>query len=235
MTEKTYIAIAIDGPAAADKTTQAKALAKLLGYTYVDTGALYRTLALYKILTGRSDDCLNYDSFPVVEELLATAKITFGYNGQTDQRVYLNGRDVTNEIRTPEISAMSSRLSAVPAVRAHLLDMQRQEALSGNVVMEGRDIGTIVLPDAQHKFFLTADPLVRAYRRRKELAKAGRDVDPVTLVKDIMERDYNDSHREIAPLKKAKDAYVVDCSDLTIEQTTQTLLAMTQLNGLPEA
>lgn len=235
MTEKAYVAIAIDGPAAAGKTTQAKTLAKLLGYTYVDTGALYRTLALHKILTSRGDDCLNYDSFPVVEELLATAKITFGYNGQTDQRVYLNGRDVTNEIRTPEISAMSSRLSAVPAVRAHLLDMQRQEALSGNVVMEGRDIGTIVLPDAQHKFFLTADPLVRAYRRRKELAKAGRDVDPVTLVKDIMERDYNDSHREIAPLKKAKDAYVVDCSDLTIEQTTQTLLAMTQLNGLPEA
>ena len=235
MTEKAYVAIAIDGPAAAGKTTQAKALAKLLGYTYVDTGALYRTLALHKVLMGRGDDCLNYDSFPVVEELLATAKITSGYNGQTDQRVYLNGRDVTNEIRTPEISAMSSRLSAVPAVRAHLLDLQRQEALSGNVVMEGRDIGTIVLPDAQHKFFLTADPLVRAYRRRKELAKAGRDVDPVTLVKDIMERDYNDSHREIAPLKKAKDAYVVDCSDLTIEQTTQTLLAMTQLNGLPEA
>lgn len=129
----------------------------------------------------------------------------------------------------------ASITSANPSVRAALLKFQIDQAAKGNVVMEGRDIGTVVLPDAQHKFFLTADPLVRAYRRRKELVVAGRDVDPVTLVKDIMERDYNDSHREIAPLKKAKDAYVVDCSDLTIEQTTQTLLAMIQLNGLPEA
>lgn len=129
----------------------------------------------------------------------------------------------------------ASITSANPSVRAALLKFQTDQAAKGNVVMEGRDIGTVVLPDAQHKFFLTADPLVRAYRRRKELAKAGRNVDPATLVKDIMERDYNDSHREAAPLKKAKDAYVVDCSDLTIEQTTQTLLAMIQLNGLPEA
>ena len=235
MTMPKYVAIAIDGPAGAGKTTQAKLLAKALGYTYVDTGALYRTLALHKVLAGQSDACLNYDSFPVVEELLDTAQITFGYNGQTDQRVYLNGRDVTNEIRTPEISAMASRLSAIPAVRAHLLDMQRNEALSGNVVMEGRDIGTVVLPDAQHKFYLTADPLIRAYRRGKEMREAEQTFDPVDLVTGIMERDYNDSHRETAPLKIAKGACVVDCSELTIKETTRTLLAIIALNNQPEA
>lgn len=230
MTGKTYIAIAIDGPAAAGKTTQAKMLAKTLGYTYVDTGAIYRGFALHKMWLekegGKKISC---------ETALHTLDFEFARDKEGNQRVIIWGEDVTDYLRTPEVSMEASITSANPSVRAALLKFQTDQAAKGNVVMEGRDIGTIVLPDAQHKFFLTADPLVRAYRRRKELAKAGCNVDPVTLVKDIMERDYNDSHREAAPLKKAKDAYVVDCSDLTIEQTTQTLLAMIQLNGLPEA
>lgn len=230
MTGKTYIAIAIDGPAAAGKTTQAKILAKTLGYTYVDTGAIYRGFALHKMWLekegGKKISC---------ETALNTLDFEFSRDKEGNQRVIIWGEDVTDYLRTPEVSMEASITSANPSVRAALLKFQTDQAAKGNVVMEGRDIGTVVLPDAQHKFFLTADPLVRAYRRRKELAKAGRNVDPATLVKDIMERDYNDSHREAAPLKKAKDAYVVDCSDLTIEQTTQTLLAMIQLNGLPEA
>lgn len=225
-----YSAIAIDGPAAAGKTTQAKILAKTLGYTYVDTGAIYRGFALHKMWLekegGKKISC---------ETALRTLDFEFARNEEGNQRVIIWGEDVTDYLRTPEVSMEASITSANPSVRAALLKFQTDQAAKGNVVMEGRDIGTVVLPDAQHKFFLTADPLVRAYRRRKELAKAGRNVDPATLVKDIMERDYNDSHREAAPLKKAKDAYVVDCSDLTIEQTTQTLLAMIQLNGLPEA
>lgn len=225
-----YSAIAIDGPAAAGKTTQAKILAKTLGYTYVDTGAIYRGFALHKMWLekegGKKISC---------ETALRTLDFEFARNEEGNQRVIIWGEDVTDYLRTPEVSMEASITSANPSVRAALLKFQTDQAAKGNVVMEGRDIGTVVLPDAQHKFFLTADPLVRAYRRRKELAKAGRDVDPVTLVKDIMERDYNDSHREAAPLKKAKDAYVVDCGDLTIEQTTQTLLAMIQLNSLPEA
>ena len=230
MTEKAYVAIAIDGPAAAGKTTQAKILAKTLGYTYVDTGAIYRGFALHKIWlekeSGKKISC---------ETALRTLDFEFARDKEGNQRVIIWGEDVTDYLRTPEVSMEASITSANPSVRAALLKFQTDQAAKGNVVMEGRDIGTVVLPDAHHKFFLTADPLVRAYRRRKELAKAGRNVDPATLVKDIMERDYNDSHREAAPLKKAKDAYVVDCSDLTIEQTTQTLLAMIQLNGLPEA
>lgn len=230
MTGKTYIAIAIDGPAAAGKTTQAKILAKTLGYTYVDTGAIYRGFALHKMWLekegGKKISC---------ETALNTLDFEFSRDKEGNQRVIIWGEDVTDYLRTPEVSMEASITSANPSVRAALLKFQTDQAAKGNVVMEGRDIGTVVLPDAQHKFFLTADPLVRAYRRRKELAKAGCNVDPATLVKDIMERDYNDSHREAAPLKKAKDAYVVDCSDLTIEQTTQTLLAMIQLNGLPEA
>lgn len=225
-----YSAIAIDGPAAAGKTTQAKILAKTLGYTYVDTGAIYRGFALHKMWLekegGKKISC---------ETALRTLDFEFARNEEGNQRVIIWGEDVTDYLRTPEVSMEASITSANPSVRAALLKFQTDQAAKGNVVMEGRDIGTVVLPDAQHKFFLTADPLVRAYRRRKELTMAGHDVDPVTLVKDIMERDYNDSHREVAPLKKAKDAYVVDCSDLTIEQTTQTLLAMIQLNSLPEA
>ena len=188
MTGKTYIAIAIDGPAAAGKTTQAKILAKTLGYTYVDTGAIYRGFALHKMWLekegGKKISC---------ETALNTLDFEFSRDKEGNQRVIIWGEDVTDYLRTPEVSMEASITSANPSVRAALLKFQTDQAAKGNVVMEGRDIGTVVLPDAQHKFFLTADPLVRAYRRRKELAKAGRNVDPATLVKDIMERDYNDS------------------------------------------
>ena len=157
MTEKAYVAIAIDGPAAAGKTTQAKILAKTLGYTYVDTGAIYRGFALHKIWlekeSGKKISC---------ETALRTLDFEFARDKEGNQRVIIWGEDVTDYLRTPEVSMEASITSANPSVRAALLKFQTDQAAKGNVVMEGRDIGTVVLPDAQHKFFLTADPLVRA-------------------------------------------------------------------------
>jgi len=217
------VAIAIDGPAGAGKTTQAKALAKALGYTYVDTGALYRALAVHQMEMEEANKMQIS-----TEELLRSADIHFGHNAKGDQRVYLCGKDVTNELRTPEVSMRASDISAIPEVRKFLLNMQQEIAKTTSVVMEGRDIGTVVLPDAEHKFFLTANPLIRAYRRRKELlAKGSRevDIDPQKLLNEIMQRDYNDSHREVAPLKKAETAIMIDCSELSISETTTTMLA----------
>lgn len=229
---KKNIAIAIDGPAGAGKTTQAKALAKALGYTYVDTGALYRALAVHAMnLDIKPLKELGYMPYQV-DELLRTADIEFKYNKSGDQRVYLCGKDVTSKLRTPEIGMMASDISTDPKVREYLLETQRAVARTNSVVMEGRDIGTVVLPDADYKFFLTADLFIRAYRRRKELLSKneGAIVGHHKLFEDMMMRDFQDSHRKIAPLKKAEGAIEVDCSEMSIKETTYTLLSYVKLS-----
>ena len=191
------IAVAIDGPAGAGKSTIAKAAAKQLGFLYVDTGALYRATGLKFSRLG-FDTSLDCD----LAEILSKTEVNFGYI-EGVQHVFLDGEDVSEDIRTPEASMMASAVSAKPAVRAYLLEMQRKIARENNVIMDGRDIGTVVLPNAQIKIFLTASAAVRAERRYKELIEKGEQVTYDEVLKDIEKRDYNDSHREIAPLKPA--------------------------------
>lgn len=210
------LSIAIDGPAGAGKTTQAKAVAKVLGFTYVDTGAMYRTLALYMKEAGKT--------MGEVPAALKDVEMRIVREKSGDQKMFLGTRDVTGLIRTPEISKLASDISAIPAVREYLLETQRQLARENNVVMEGRDIGTVILPDATLKVFLTADLDARAWRR-------GRQMEPGTyllsrLAEEIKARDENDSKRAEAPLTKAEDAYFLDCSRLTIKETTEAILEM---------
>ena len=208
---KTY-SIAIDGPAGAGKSTIAKRLAKELGYYYVDTGAIYRTVAYFLDLLGISpkdvDGVTRY-----LDEL--TIDISWDENGK--QHMIMNGMDVSNDIRTPDISMKASDVSAHAVVRDMLLDMQRDVAKKHNVIMDGRDIGTVVLPRAQVKIFLTASAEVRAQRRFQELQAKGKKDTFDQVLKELQKRDYQDSHREIAPLKQAKDAVVVDTSALDID------------------
>ena len=206
------INIAIDGPAGAGKSTVAKAVAKKLGFIYVDTGALYRSIGVNVLRHSVATD----DSEAVVS-LLPETNVELKYI-DGNQRVFLNGEDVSDEIRLPEASMAASNVSAIPEVRAFLLDLQRDMAKKNNVVMDGRDIGTVILPDAQYKFFLTATAEVRAERRYKELQEKGITVDFNELLEEIKQRDYNDSHRATAPLKQADDAVYVDSSDLTLEE-----------------
>lgn len=214
-----YIAVAIDGPAGAGKTTQAKALAKELGYTYVDTGALYRAFAIHKI---RMEERLQMEVS--CDAALDTFEFEFVRDEAGNQRVKVCGEDVTDQLRTPEVSMVASTTSAFPAVRAALLEIQKKQALSQNVVMEGRDIGTVVLPDAQVKIFLTADSEIRAKRRVKELRASGQKANFDEILAQIKQRDYQDSHREVSPLKQADDAILVDCTCTGIEKTTNVLL-----------
>ncbi len=208
---KTY-AIAIDGPAGAGKSTIAKRLAAELGYHYVDTGALYRTVAYFLDLLGVSPkDADGIERY--IDEL--TVKIEYDEEGK--QHMIMNGMDVTGEIRTQDISQKASLVSAHPLVREALLDMQRDVAKSHNVIMDGRDIGTVVLPKADVKIFLTASPEVRAKRRTDELLAKGQKADFETVLKEIQQRDYQDTHREIAPLKMARDSIKLDTSELDIE------------------
>ena len=204
--------IAIDGPAGAGKSTIAKALAKDLGYQYVDTGAIYRTVAYFFDLWGVSpkdiDGITRY-----IDEL--TVGIEYDEDGV--QHMIMNGMDVTEDIRTQEISQKASIVSAHAIVRDMLLDMQRDVAKKHNVIMDGRDIGTVVLPKATVKIFLTASPEVRAKRRCDELNAKGQKANFQQVLKDIQQRDYQDTHREIAPLKQAKDAVKVDTSALDID------------------
>jgi cytidylate kinase len=202
ITERNYImytAVALDGPAGAGKSSIAKRAAKALDFIYVDTGALYRTVGLAAMRN-------NVEPAPGAEldALLAAIKVELTFNEKGEQIVLLDGEDVSGEIRTPEASMMASRISAVPAVRAYLLDLQRNMAKTDNVIMDGRDIGTVVLPDAKVKIFLTASPEARAQRRWKELSEKGMDVSYDDVLKDVVERDYNDTHREIAPLRPAE-------------------------------
>ena len=209
---KTY-SIAIDGPAGAGKSTIAKRLARELGYYYVDTGAIYRTVAYFLDLWGVSPkDVDNVNRY--IDEL--TVGIEYDEDGL--QHMIMNGMDVTGEIRTQDISQKASLVSAHACVREMLLDMQRDVAKAHNVIMDGRDIGTVVLPKADVKIFLTADPEVRAKRRYDELIAKGQKANLDTILKEIKQRDYQDTHREIAPLKMARDSVKVDTSNLDIDQ-----------------
>ena len=209
---KTY-SIAIDGPAGAGKSTIAKRLAKELGYQYVDTGAIYRTVAYFMDLWGVSPkdiDGINR----YIDEL--TIEIEYDEDGL--QHMIMNGMDVTADIRTQDISQKASLISAHAVVREVLLDMQRDVAKQYNVIMDGRDIGTVVLPKANGKIFLTASPEVRAKRRCDELIAKGQKAKYETVLKEIIQRDYQDTHREVAPLKLARDSIKVDTTDMDIEQ-----------------
>lgn len=205
--------IAIDGPAGAGKSTIAKRLAKELGYYYVDTGAIYRTVAYFMDLWGVSpkdiDGVTRY-----IDEL--TVGIEYDEDGL--QHMIMNGMDVTDDIRTPEISQKASLISAHACVREMLLDMQREVAREHNVVMDGRDIGSVVLPKADVKIFLTASAQVRARRRTDELTAKGQKADFNTILKQIEQRDYQDTHREIAPLKMCRDSIKLDTSEMNIDE-----------------
>lgn len=211
------VSIAIDGPAGAGKSTIAKSVSKMLGYIYVDTGALYRTISLKFSKMGSTPENIKN-----TDEILSSVKVDIEFkNGE--QRMLLDGVDVTDSIRTPEVSMMASAVSAVPAVRAFLLDTQRRLAKENNVIMDGRDIGTVVLPNAQIKIFLTATPEARAERRYKELIDKGMDVKFQDVLNDIIKRDHNDSTRAVAPLKPAEDSVYVDTSGNTLEQSIELL------------
>lgn len=213
-----YKSIAIDGPAGAGKSTLARRLAGELGYLYVDTGAIYRTVALKTCRAGV--DAADADK---VIPLLADLDIRMDYDDAGVQRMYLDGEDVSDAIREHHISALASKVSAIPAVRAFLLDFQRKQAREHNVVMDGRDIGTVVLPHADVKIFLTASPEARAQRRTLELLEKGQQADFATILADIIARDEQDRNRPIAPLKQAEDAILVDTTHLNLEESLQAL------------
>ena len=213
------IAIAIDGPAGAGKSTIAKLAAKELGFIYVDTGALYRTIGLAAVRRGYTAD----DKAEIIAMLDGIA-VELAFNEKKEQIVLLDKEDVSGLIRTPEISMMASAVSAIPEVRAYLLDLQRNMAHTNNVIMDGRDIGTVVLPDAKLKIFLSASAECRARRRYDELIEKGMDVKYEDILRDVETRDYNDSHRDIAPLKPAEGAVMVDTSGEDLETSVNKLL-----------
>ncbi len=209
------ISVAIDGPVGAGKSTIARTAAQRLGFIYCDTGALYRTVGLF----CKRDDA-DLDSPEEIAARLPKIRLEIRLV-EGLQRVYLNGEDVSELIRTPDISMAASKVSAVPEVRAALLGMQRDIAAANNVIMDGRDIGTVVLPNARVKIFLTASAEVRAKRRYDELVKKGESVTFEETLKDVNERDYRDMHRETAPLKRADDAVEADTSELDFEQSVE--------------
>lgn len=206
------INVAIDGPAGAGKSTIAKAAAKELGFIYVDTGALYRAVAYNAVKNGVIDDEQGIIS------MLDDTKVELKYV-EGVQSVYLNGEDVSGFIRTPEISMGASKVSAIPQVREFLLNLQREIAKTNNVIMDGRDIATVVLPDSEVKIFLFASPECRAERRYKELVEKGENVSFDDVLKDVNQRDYQDSHREIAPLKPSEESIMADTSELTLQES----------------
>ncbi len=213
------IAIAIDGPAGAGKSSLSKEVAKELSFIYVDTGALYRTIGLAASRKG-----LKKEDKAEIISMLNDIDVKLSFNDEGTQIVLLNGEDVSSYIRTPEASMFASAVSAIPEVRAFLLDLQRNMAKSDNVIMDGRDIGTVVLPDAKIKIFLTASPEKRAMRRHKENIEKGIDSTYEEVLKDVNQRDYQDSHREISPLKPAEDSVLVDTSDYDFEGSKELLL-----------
>lgn len=207
------IAIAIDGPAGAGKSTIARKVAETLGYIYVDTGSLYRAIGLSLFA-----EVVDTDNIDAVEKHLKKTKVNIVYI-DNEQRVLLNGKDVSDKIRTPQVSMMASKCSAIPVVRSFLLELQRKLAREHNVVMDGRDIATVVLPDAKIKIFLTADAKDRAKRRYDELILKDPSTKFEDVLADLQQRDYNDSHREIAPLKPADDSIIVDTTGNTLQQS----------------
>ncbi len=220
------IAIAIDGPAGAGKSTISKAAAKRLGFIYIDTGALYRTVGL-----AASREGVDPGDAAAVDELLGKIKVGLAFNEKGEQIVLLNGEDVSGLIRTPEASMMASKISAVPAVRAFLLDLQRNMADTDNVIMDGRDIGTVILPNAKVKIFLTAAPEARAKRRYDELIEKGMDVKYEDILEDVKQRDYNDMHRDIAPLKQADDAILADTTEIDLEGSIDLIVKIIEENA----
>ena len=214
-----YISVAIDGPSGAGKSTLARKSASILGYLYVDTGAIYRTVALSAVRAGIDPKDASA-LIPTLEGL----DIRLEYAADGLQHMYLNGEDVSEAIRVHEISQHASTVSAIPEVRAFLLELQRELARTNNVIMDGRDIGTVVLPDAQVKIFLTASPESRARRRHLELQQRGQDTDFDTVLRDIIKRDEQDSNRPIAPLRQAEDAVLLDTTHLNLEQSLQAIL-----------
>lgn len=217
------INVAIDGPAGAGKSTIAKSVAKELGYIYVDTGALYRAIALNAVRNNVIEDK------NAIVDMLSETKVELKYVDGL-QAVYLNGEDVSSLIRTPEISMGASVVSAIPAVRDFLLGLQREIAAANNVIMDGRDIATVVLPDAQVKIFLFATPECRAERRYKELIEKGESVTYQEVLDDVNKRDYQDSHRETAPLKPSEQSIMADTSKLTLDESVQLIKTMIQEN-----
>lgn len=214
-----YINVAIDGPSGAGKSTISRAAAKRLGYIYIDTGALYRTVGLNALRLGvelESDDEI---SKTLTDDLRVELRFVGG-----EQRMFLNGEDVSEQIRLPEASMAASRVSAVGEVRQYLFSLQRELAASNNCIMDGRDIGTVVLPDAQVKIFLTASARCRAQRRFAELEQKGVSVTFDEVLADMEKRDYNDSHRAIAPLKPAEDSILIDTSNLELEESVELVI-----------
>ncbi len=221
MTEN--IAVAIDGPSGAGKSTLARAVAGRLGYVYVDTGAIYRTIGYYIWKAGVDPR----DGAAVAAEL-PKLRVELRYGDDGLQRMFLNGQDVTDAIRLPEVSQYASQVSAHPAVRSYLLEMQRDLARTRSVVMDGRDIGTVVLPDARVKVFLTASPEARAQRRMRELEQRGTPQPFAQVLEEIQQRDYNDTHRATAPLRQAADAVALDTTELNFQESEEALLCIIQ-------
>lgn len=211
------ISVAIDGPSGAGKSSLAKRLAKDLGYVYVDTGAMYRSIGLYAVRAG-----VDPKDETAVAALLPKIQLAIRLVDGA-QHIYLNGEDVSNAIRAENIGMAASSVSAHPPVRAFLLDTQRGLAADQNILMDGRDIGTVVLPNATVKIFLTASAEARAERRRKELEEKGQPADFATVLADIQQRDYQDTHRAIAPLKQADDAILVDTSSIGFDESFELL------------
>ena len=212
------INVAIDGPGGAGKSTSARAAAKELGYIYVDTGALYRAVGVNALRNN-----VDTKDFSAVAASIKGISVDLVFeNGE--QKVLLNGENVSTEIRTPPTSMAASDVSAVPEVRAFLFDLQRDIASRNNCIMDGRDIGTVVLPDAQVKIFLTASAEERAQRRYKELQAKGSTVSYQSVLDELIERDYNDSHREIAPLKPAEDSVILDTTGVSLEEQVEKII-----------
>ena len=207
------ISVAIDGPSGAGKSTIARAVARELGFLYIDTGALYRSIGFFVLESGR-DPRKKED----VEACLSGIRLELRHVDGV-QRVFLNEQDVSEKIRTPAVSMAASQVSAVPEVRAFLLELQRSMARENNVIMDGRDIGTVVLPDAGLKIFLTAAPEDRARRRFEELAAKGEAVTYEEVLRDVVQRDYNDTHRDISPLRQAADAVLADTTGFPLERS----------------
>ena len=214
------VSVAIDGPAGAGKSTLARRLAAELGYIYVDTGAMFRTIGLYALRAGKDPK-----DNEAVNALLPEISLKFAFI-EGEQHIYLNGEDVSTAIRTEEVGMAASAVGANPEVRAFLLGMQRDMAKTQDVLMDGRDIGTVVLPDATVKFFLTASPEARATRRWKEYQQKGVEVSYEEVLADVRQRDYQDTHRAAAPLRQADDAQLLDTSEMNFEQSLKAMKKM---------
>ena len=219
--DQLFHAVAIDGPSGAGKSTLARRVARELHFLYVDTGAIYRSIGWYVLQRGAA-----LDNAELVAALLPDLNVEVRYGEDGLQHMVVNGQDVTDEIRSPEVSAAASQVAAIPAVRAYLLDMQRNLARTHNVIMDGRDIGTVVLPEADCKVFLTASDEARAARRCRELAQRGTPVAYEEVLSDMRRRDEKDRTRAAAPLRQAEDAVVLDTSELDFEESAQALLRL---------